>query len=144
MIIENNKIEKMCSFYVSEYHLEMILLPFVNKKIEKKENVIIKTEYNLEETLKVLLNKLNLKEENKNKILNLNWNNENKESIANKSNVIVIGNEKYIENVNKQIREKSLDNMTIVDCYNIENLQDNMHDIVKKYDYNLNTSGFNI
>ena len=47
MIVQNKNIEKMCSFYVSEYHLEMILVPFINKKIEEKENVIINTEYNL-------------------------------------------------------------------------------------------------
>ena len=41
MVVENNKIEKLCCFYVSDFHLEMILLPYINKKIE--ENIIIKT-----------------------------------------------------------------------------------------------------
>ena len=73
MLVEH-KIEKLCCFYVSEFHLEMILLPFVNKKIEENENIIIKTEYDLKETLQVLLSKMNLIKENKEKILKLNWN----------------------------------------------------------------------
>ena len=36
MVTKENKLEKTCSFYVSEYHLEMILVPYINKKIEEK------------------------------------------------------------------------------------------------------------
>ena len=43
MDIENKENKKMYVFYVSEFHLEMILLPFVNKKIEEKEKIIINT-----------------------------------------------------------------------------------------------------
>ena len=68
MVVEDKEIEKICSFYISEYHLEMILLPFINDKIENNKKVIIETEYNLEETLKRVLERTNLKQENKNKI----------------------------------------------------------------------------
>ena len=74
MVVENKKSEKLCSFYVSDFHLEMILVPYINKKIEENERVIIATEKDLEETVKVLISKLNLKEENKEKILKLKWN----------------------------------------------------------------------
>ena len=57
MDIEKKENKKMYVFYVSEFHLEMILLPFVNKKIEEKEKIIINTEYDLEDTMKVLLNR---------------------------------------------------------------------------------------
>lgn len=78
MVLDSKKIEKSCSFYVSDFHLEMMLLPYINKKIDSKENVEILTEKNLEETLKILVSKTNLKEENKEKILNLGWNIEKK------------------------------------------------------------------
>ena len=74
MVVKDKKIEKVYSSYVSEYHLEMILVPFINSKIEEKENVVIETEYDMNETLNTLLSKLNLKEENKEKILRLGWN----------------------------------------------------------------------
>ena len=73
MVVEN-RIEKLCCFYVSDFHLEMILLPYINKKIE--ENIIIKTERNLEETVNILVSKMNLNEKNKEKILSLGWNGE--------------------------------------------------------------------
>ena len=38
MVVKDKKIEKVYSSYVSEYHLEMILVPFINSKIEEKEN----------------------------------------------------------------------------------------------------------
>ena len=44
MVVKDKNIEKMYSSYVSEFHLEMILIPFINGKIEKKENIIIETE----------------------------------------------------------------------------------------------------
>ena len=36
MVVEN-KIEKLCCFYVSDFHLEMILLPYINKTIEENK-----------------------------------------------------------------------------------------------------------
>ena len=47
MVVKDKKIEKVYSSYVSEYHLEMILVPFINSKIEEKENVVIETEYDM-------------------------------------------------------------------------------------------------
>ena len=40
MGVKDKKIEKVYSSYVSEYHLEMILLPFINSKIEEKEKIL--------------------------------------------------------------------------------------------------------
>lgn len=100
MVVKDKKIEKVYSSYVSEYHLEMILVPFINSKIEEKENVVIETEYDMNETLNTLLSKLNLKEENKEKILRLGWN-KKENNIESKDNVIIIGNKDYIENTNR-------------------------------------------
>ena len=76
MLVEDKRTEKFCSFFVSEFHLEMILMPYINKKIEEKEKIVILTEKNLEKTVKELISKVNLKEENKQKILNLGWRSE--------------------------------------------------------------------
>ena len=140
MGVKDKKIEKVYSSYVSEYHLEMILVPFINSKIEEKENVVIETEYDMNETLNTLLSKLNLKEENKEKILRLGWN-KKENNIESKDNVIMIGNKDYIENTNRRIMQKNIEDLTIVDCYKFEDICNNMSEVADKYDFNLNTNG---
>ena len=140
MVVKDKKIEKVYSSYVSEYHLEMILVPFINSKIEEKENVVIETEYDMNETLNTLLSKLNLKEENKEKILRLGWN-KKENNIKSKDNVIIIGNKDYIENTNRRIIQKNIEDLTIVDCYKFEDICNNMSEVADKYDFNLNTNG---
>lgn len=140
MGVKDKKIEKVYSSYVSEYHLEMILVPFINSKIEEKENVVIETEYDMNETLNTLLSKLNLKEENKEKILRLGWN-KKENNIESKDNVIIIGNKDYIENINRRIMQKNIEDLTIVDCYKFEDICNNMSEVADKYDFNLNTNG---
>ena len=49
MVVENNKIEKICCFYVSDFHLEMILVPYINAHIN--ENIVIITENDFNETV---------------------------------------------------------------------------------------------
>ena len=142
MVVKDKEIEKMCSFYVSEFHLEMILVPFINDKIEKKEKIIIKNEYSLENTLKILLSRINIKEENKTKILDLGWNIDKDNEIENESNIIIIGSKKYIEKINSEIIRENLKDITIVDCYKIDDIEDNVTSIVNNYNTNLNTSGF--
>ena len=98
MVVKDKKIEKVYSSYVSEYHLEMILVPFINSKIEEKENVVIETEYDMNETLNTLLSKLNLKEENKEKILRLGWNK--------KENNIVISITDFAGGLPKEVQDR--------------------------------------
>ena len=141
MVVEDKEIEKICSFYISEYHLEMILLPFINDKIENNKKVIIETEYNLEETLKRVLERTNLKQENKNKILSLGCNSKEKNKLEDKSNIIVIGNKEYIKNANNEIIKNNLKNITVVDCYKFEELGNDVTKIQNSYACNLNTNG---
>lgn len=139
MVVEDNKIKKLCCFYVSDFHLEMILIPYINKKIE--ENIIIKTERNLRDTVEILVSKMNLNRKNKEKILKLGWNVEENKEIKDKSNVIIIGNKKYIEDVNSQIRQDDIKDVTVIDCYNFEETKDDMDNIMNSYSQNLNTTG---
>lgn len=144
MDIEKKENKKMYVFYVSEFHLEMILLPFVNKKIEEKEKIIINTEYDLEDTMKVLLNRMNLKEENKEKILGLNWNKKEKQEMYNKSNIITIGRQEYIDKINSEIKQENLNNIRMLDCYKFDDIKEEISDIANKYDGNFNTSRLNM
>ena len=133
-------IKKYCCFYVSEYHLEMILLPFIKEKINNSK-IVIFTQYNLLETIKVLLDRINFRENEKNKILNLHyWNNKEIENLINldKEYIFIInGNINYIEKINKKVKCYGLNKISIIDCYNIEKVD--IKTIESRYNYKLNT-----
>lgn len=144
--------EKLCSFFTSDYHFEMISLPYINKNIDDNKKIFIFTENNLEDTINKLISNINLKEEKKNKILELNWNNDdvNKfkkidENIQKKNDMIIFvkGKEKYIKNINKNLEEYLNENnkTEIIDCYDLEEISGKMDEIVNKYSRILNTKG---
>lgn len=135
MILQNEKIEKTCCFYVSDFHLEMILVPYINNKIE--ENITILTEKNLKNTIETLVSKMNLKEENKQKILKLDW--EGAKNVEKSSNIIIIGTDEYIKKKNIEVEEKNP--LSVLDCYDFEEQKNNIENIVSKYKNSLNTLG---
>lgn len=135
MVVQSEK--KECCFYVSEFHLEMILIPYINRKID--EDIDILTEKELRKTVEILISKINLNEREKEKILNLDWNGE--KEIKENSNIIIIGTREYIEEKHKQIKNKNP--LSILDCYDFEIEQNNMAEIIKEYDKTLNTLGTN-
>ena len=144
--------EKICAFYASDYHFEMASLPYIDKNIEKKNEIIILTENNLEGTMKKLLSKTNLKEDKKENIINLNWKNEHsnkfqkiQDNIKENKNVIVFvkGKEKYINETNDKIDNlfKEDNNMKIINCYNIDEVGERLDEIMTQYNKVLNTTG---
>ena len=141
----------MCAFYASDYHFEMISLPFINKSIDENKEIIILTENNLEDTVHTLIERMNLKEAKKDKILKLDWKNNDlkkfkeisQKSKEDKNMVIFIkGKENYIRNVNKNI-EKWVDNkenVNIINCYEFYEVENKIDSIAQKYDKVLGTS----
>ena len=57
--------EKICAFYASDYHFEMISLPYINKSIKNNKEVIVISENNLENTINKLLLQVNLEDDEK-------------------------------------------------------------------------------
>lgn len=147
-MLENNK---TCTFYASDYHFEMIILPYVNKKLEEKNNIVIFTQNNLKSSIDTLISRMNLKNENKQKILRLDWNNNDFQKFENlkqseknnkKTVVFIKGTEDYIKSINETINKNMIkSNLKIVDCYPVDDLRKNMTDITNKYENYLNTSG---
>ena len=137
MLVQGKIEEKTCCFYVSDFHLEMILVPYINEKID--ENITILTDKNLRETIKILISKMNLDDEKKEKILNLGW--EGKNKVKENTNIIIIGNRNYIKNKNDEIKDRNI--ISILDCYDFEEEKNNIQEIVKQYKNILNTLGKN-
>lgn len=138
MIVQNKNEEKTCCFYVSEFHLEMLIVPYIREKINQNINIL--SEKNLRKTIEILISRLNINEGEKEKILQLNWDGE--EKIEENCNVIIIGSKKFIEEKSAEIEKMNI--LSVLDCYDFEQEKDNMDDIIKQYKKKLNTLGKSI
>lgn len=146
MVLEEKKVKNICNFYVSEYHLEIMLLPYISKKIDNEENITIITEIDLESTLNVVIERINLDKDKKEKIKKIGWNIQNIENIENiipNTNVILIGSKKFINEKVFELKERQVENLEIIACYNYNEVKNDMKEIVSKYDGMLNTLGIN-
>ena len=151
MMKENKREEKLCLFFASDYHFEMISLPYINESLKKNENVIIMTENNLDSSIDKVLSRINLNADEKNRLTKIDWKNDDLSKFkeiknANKEKrdtlIFVKGRESYINNMNKNIENWTNDtDIKIVDCYDINEIHDGVSSIAKKYDRILSTSG---
>ena len=153
MITEEKNIEKTCSFYASDYHLEMIMIPYINKKIEEKKNVTILTERDLNDTIKDVISKMNLSESRKKEILKLNWKKSEIQSMKREKNktkeqtIFVIGSMSYIKSTNKEIEKitkcelkQNKFKTKVINCYSLEDAQANATEIILEHTNVLNTT----
>lgn len=142
MVTKEQKLKKYCCFYVSDFHLEMILLPYIKNNIDKNKFVIF-TEKNLLESMKILLDRTNLNWDEKKNILSLNWDNRKKEDIYknnfNDHTIIINGTSNYISKMNEEIKKMEYQKINIIDCYNINEKNLDWAQIQEKYDETLNT-----
>ncbi len=143
MVLEEKEVKNICNFYVSEYHLEIMLLPYISKKIDNEENITIITEIDLESTLNVVIERINLDKDKKEKIKKIGWNIQNIENIIPNTNVILIGSKKFINEKVFELKERQVENLEIIACYNYNEVKNDMKEIVSKYDGMLNTLGIN-
>lgn len=138
----NEKIsKKMCCFYASDFHLEMTILPYINKKIEENKKVIVVTQNNLEESVKILISKINLK--NKEKLLKIDWNNKSIENIKKQKDAIIIvnGNKNFIKEITLKINEMKNgtgSQIEQIDCYLFDEIKNEMSDIRDEYEAAIN------
>ena len=153
---KNRKIERLCGFYVSDWHLATMLLPYISKKLEENTKVITILEKGIEENIKILLKRLNLN--NKNDILKINWKNINsnkytkikellnKETKKDTQNIILInGKKEFIiennQNIDKWIERKNLKTLKIINLFEVTEFNNNIIKILDRHDKILNTSG---
>ena len=149
-MLKDNK-EKVCLFFASDYHFEMISLPYINKKLKEDKNVIVITENDLNGSINKLLSNINLKVEDKDKISKIDWNNnnlnkineiKNAKEIGKETVVFVKGRANYINNINDAIKDFiDIDETSIIDCYDINEVEKDISNIAKNYDRVLSTSG---
>ena len=151
MVKENNSVEKLCLFFASDYHFEMISLPYINNNLKENKNVIIVTENDLNDTVDKLLSSITLSEEEKQMLSKIDWKSDNFNKFkeiksANEDDketiIFVKGRENYINNINENIDNWiHVNNIKVIDCYDINEVHEDVADIAKKYGRVLSTSG---
>ena len=151
MEVQKNNLTKLCSFYVSDWHLVTMLLPYINQKINEQAKIATILEKDIEENVITLVEKLNLK--NKEKILNLNWKKQDEirsrinELETNQELIIFInGNKEFIDKYNKKLTryfETQLirNKIKIINCYEVIEFNGSITHILDEHDKILNTSG---
>ena len=146
--MNNTKENKMCLFFASDYHFEMITLPYIEKELEKDKEIVVLTDKDLVPTVKNLVSKITLPEEKKEKILSINWKNEDKlkmkyvKNTKKETTVFIKGKKNYVtemrNNISKYIEEK---NLKCIDCYDVNEISENIEEIASNYDSVLKTMG---
>lgn len=130
--------KSFCSFYISEYHLLTILLPYIDKEISNSKNIEVILEDDMIEHVKKYLKRTEFF--NVNKIIKLNWKKVKGDFLNLNENtdiIIVCGKEKFIKKVNMSIGKNIKE---VINCFNIESLN-SLDKIVKEHDFVLRTNG---
>ncbi len=157
-----SNVEKVCGFYVSSMHLITMILPYIKNQTNKDVKFETVLEYNLKENVSNVLSNLVINDKEKQKILDINWNcnkipkysniEKNLKNILENNtevNILINGSRKYIEEANKVLdkflnknRNKLEGNsITIIDCYEVTEFDDNIRDILDTHELIINTSG---
>ncbi len=137
------KIENICNFYASKYHLSVVLYEFLRKNTRKE--IITFFEDGINEEMKMVESRA--KHNIKNKV-NFNANNDIEDTYINQSKnlvFILMGSNLYLKEANSYIKKelKLMKNVKakIINCYNFDQQRNFMKDIIKGSDKILYTTG---
>ena len=158
---EFSSIKKVCGFYVSSMHLITMILPYIKQETNKDAKIETVLEYNLKENVNNVLSNLIINNKEKENILNINWNSNKiqkyyniekklKNILENKQiNILISGSRKYIEEankiiekfINKNINKINKNKITIINCYEVKEFDDNIREILDSHELIINTAG---
>ena len=138
------KIESLCNFYASKYHLSMILLEYLKKNCTKKTQVVTFMQENIEKEMKDLNEKyrynINL---NKIKFQRINDIYEVEPEMSRNMIFIVQGNVSFTKEANEYIKDIAERNskIRIINCYDFEKQKNSMKELINQNDKILYTTG---
>ena len=160
MRLEKINLKRTCSFYISEFHLSTLLLPYITERVRRNVQIETFIENSIEENIKKVIRGINIEEYIKKEIMKIDWNDfeltkyskiVDRIKVEDRDiNIIVSGSKEYIENINirinrlienlnaKGLRDKI--NVTINNCYTVKEVL-SVKEILDKHDLLLNTSG---
>lgn len=151
---------KICSFYVNDWHLSTMILPHINKSLEEKTKILTLLEKGIENNINELMSKMNLKQETRYNIAKINWTTNHiykysqiektiqKEIKENeKVEIFIKGSNEYIETMNKIVskvinknqRKLKQKQVSTINCYEVTQFKE-ITTILDQHDLVLNTS----
>lgn len=154
MNLHSNHIEKVCNFYVSDWHMAVMILPYINQEINSGKKVATIFENTIKENIETLLEKLNLK--NEQEIKKINWDSKphlDTEEIekllqGEKQEIVFIinGSESYIKKCDKKIetyyQEHAIHKkIKIVNCFEMTSIDGDISRVLEEHSKVLNTKG---
>lgn len=78
---KETQIQKVCGFYVNDWHFTTMILPYIRKEIESNKKVITFFQNNIKSNIEEILSKMNLNKTFEERILEINWNQIEQEQI---------------------------------------------------------------
>lgn len=138
------KIENLCNFYASKYHLSIILLEYLKRNSTKKTQIVTFMQEDIRNEIQNLNEKykynINLNKENFQRINNIY---EIEPNITKDMVFIVQGNLGYMKEANEYIIDlvDKKANIKIINCYDFEKQKKDMKELINQNDKILYTTG---
>ena len=130
---------KICNFYISEKHLNIVLFEYIKKQVKKGIKIVVVSQDSQNPRIG------NIRERMKNKKVEKLEDFLDEQTIQNIYNkeritIVVKGNSNFIKKVEDNLTELlKKDNVDILSCYNV--LENDVKEISKKYNKILKTDG---
>lgn len=142
-----NQEDMICSFCVNDYHLAVILVPYIYKAINEEKRIVTFFDRDLEESFDKVINTNKMFWENYQIFKKVDLNKTRFDKLAEKFEnvqdddiVIVAGKDDFIERVNRLLINFHT-NFTIVNCFNVSDIAKNENFKISEYAKILNTKG---
>ena len=119
-MVENKKHDKICTLYVNQMHLIVMLIPYIEKELEKGNKIVTILENDLREEVGTLVNKVNLPRKKKKGLKAINW---NKTRLS-------------FEEI-----ESIKDSKKVINCFELGVFEENSREILENHYKILNTLG---
>ena len=72
-MVEKETKQKLCSLYVNDMHLIVMLIPYIEKELENGNKITTILEDDLDKEVKTLMEKVNISKRKKEKLKKVNW-----------------------------------------------------------------------
>ena len=138
---------KICGFNVNEFHLVTMLMPYIYEVINEGKNVITFFEKDLRDIYEKISNVNSLYWKNKDNLDKIEWNkvdiknlSKKFENIKNEDIIVIAGKKDFIEKINSLVFNFDA-NFTLINCFEIDDFNENLEKIIKSYDKILYTNG---
>ncbi len=142
-MVDNESAEKLCSLYVNNMHLIVMLIPYIEKKLEKGDKIVTILEDDLNAEVRMLMDKVHLSKIKKEKLKKINWKKNilslNKISEIKNKIILVKGNYDFIKEVNEALNIKKV--KKVINCFDLDTFEKNSREILENHCKILNTLG---